>query len=93
MRSFPVVQPELSALHRTIKQRIDAGELPSDVSALKCWAGKSSGGRCCGCDAPIDPEETEYEVVVNEDEKTFGSLAFHRKCLDVWLMVCRQRTE
>jgi hypothetical protein len=86
-----VVDEKHSILYRTIRQRIDAGELPSDVNTDKCWAGKSGGGRCSGCDGPIQPDETEYEVAMNEGDETLGSLVFHRRCLDIWVVECKHR--
>jgi hypothetical protein len=83
----------VDAERRIIRQRIDAGQLPASVRTDKCWAGKSSGGQCSGCDELIQPDDNEYEVVMDEGGEPSGSLVFHRRCLDIWLIECQRREQ
>jgi hypothetical protein len=86
-----LVHADVSALQHIIRQRIDARALPEDAGVETCWAGKSAGGRCSGCDQPIQPEDNEYEVAMGERAAPSASLLFHRACLDIWIAECRHR--
>ena len=91
MRERWSVDPDLSWLRQIVKQRIDAGELPWRPGPDKLWAGKGRGGLCSACDQAIEPADNEYEIVMDENRPTGGSLLFHRRCLDIWLAECRDR--
>ena len=83
----------MDAERRAIRQRIDAGQLPVRVRTDKCWAGKSGGGRCSGCDELIQADDNEYEVVMDDGGEPSRSLVFHRQCLDIWLTECQRREQ
>jgi hypothetical protein len=81
----------VEAERRAIRARIDAGQLPASAGTDQCWAGKSGGGRCSGCNELIQPDENEYEVVTDAGDEMSGSLVFHRRCLDIWLTECGRK--
>jgi hypothetical protein len=87
------VDTKFPDLHRMVRQRIEAGELPCEPGTNRMWAGKGGGKRCSACDQPIPPADNEYEVVLDQDlTGSSGSLLFHRTCLDIWILECRRRT-
>jgi hypothetical protein len=93
MPGHPNVASDFSPLRQIVRQRMDAGELPCQPGPDKLWAGKGGGGLCSGCGQPIHPSDNEYEVVIDADfPATAGSLFFHRRCLDIWIAECRERT-
>jgi hypothetical protein len=67
-----------------IRARLLSGEFPTKPP-VKVWVGKSTGKHCMGCDQPIAPEVTEYEIDLagpTADKPT--TLRFDEGCLAIW---------
>lgn len=52
-------------LRSRIRERIELGELPSEVPSLM-WGGNGTGDLCTVCEKPIGPQEVEFEYLLPE---------------------------
>jgi len=73
-----------AALRKSVRQRIENGQLPSCVPN-RIDAGYGCGDVCVACDQPISDAQIEYEI---EDGRDGRVLSFHFGCYVVWQLQC-----
>ena len=78
------LQLQDAALRKSVRRRIDDGQLPSSVPN-HIQAGYGSGDVCVACDQSISAAQVEYEV---EDGRNGRLLSFHFGCYVVWQLEC-----
>jgi len=74
---------DADSIRTRIRQMVAAGTLPCEEG--KIWAGRGVGESCVACTEPIEPTETDFEVVFPSGE----SVRLHgQPCHSIWIEEC-----
>jgi hypothetical protein len=87
----PRATPPLADLSALIRQKLDAGLLPRQLSRMAS-RGYGAGQPCSACDTKILPTEVQYELESHGGARDGGSTyRVHLGCYAGWEAECRQQ--
>jgi len=76
---------DADSIRARIRQMVAANALPCEEG--KVWVGRGVGETCVACGQPIEPTETDFEVVFPSGE----TLRLHgQPCHSLWIEECAQ---
>jgi hypothetical protein len=75
------------------REAIQGGKLPSR-DPDRMWGGPGTGANCAICNAPVKPDDIEFEIAFDRHGDGAGLLTyrFHNQCFVAWQFECLNLT-